>query len=246
MQSASLVLLSGEQALQRAMDIVANNVANSSTSAFKREGISFDTLMSQSAPGEKLNFVVDRSTYRDTSVGPIETTGNQLDLAIQGSGYFPVQTPAGTRYTRGGSFQVNSQGQLVTQAGLPVLADGGQPISIPDTTTELDISGDGFVTARIDNGANLAQLGQIIVQGFDNEQAMVPEGRGLYSTDQTPKPSQDGSIIQGAIEQSNVQPILEMTSMIQVQRSYEQTANLISQENTRLSTAITTLSKTTA
>jgi len=245
MQSPSLVLLSNQQALERAVDIVANNVANASTTGFKREGIEFDTLLSQPVPGQSINFVVDRATYRDSSTGPITPTGNSLDLAIQGPGYFEVQAADGTtRYTRAGSLQVSNQGQLVTATGLPVLNDGGQAIVIPDTTTELNIAANGFITARVDNGANLAELGKIGLVAFPNEQQMKPQGNGLYSTDQASTPA-DSSVVQGALEQSNVQPILEMTDMIKIQRAYEQTSNLISQENTRLNSAITTLSKTT-
>src|SRR5580704_17821410 len=105
MESPSLVLLSNQEALQRAMDIVANNVANSSTTGFKREGIEFGSLLSQPAPGESIDFVVDRATYRDAANGPIQPTNNPLDLAIQGPGYFEVQDKSGaTRYTRAGGF----------------------------------------------------------------------------------------------------------------------------------------------
>jgi len=246
MQSPSLVLLSNQQALQRSLDVVANNVANSSTSGFKRIGIEFDTFVSKPAAGQALNFVVDRATYRDTATGPIETTNNSLDLAIEGSGYFQVQTPEGVRYTRGGSFEIDNQGQLVTQSGQPVLSDNGQPLTIPDTTTQLNISGDGFITARTDNGANLSQLGKIGVVKFEDEQQVLPQGSGLYATSQVAAPAIDSQVVQGALEQSNVKPVVEMTQMIQIMRAYEQTANLISQENTRLSDAITRLSKTTA
>ena len=106
MQSPNLVLLSGQMALERALNITANNVANTSTNGFKRESIAFDTYLSRPEPGKPpLDFVVDKATYRDTSNGPISSTGNPLDLAIQGKGYFEVQLPNGTTaYTRGGSF----------------------------------------------------------------------------------------------------------------------------------------------
>jgi len=246
MQSPSLVLLSDQQALTRVMDIVANNVANSSTTAFKREGIEFDTLLEQPAPGQSLSFVVDRATYRDASTGPITDTGNQLDLAIQGPGYFQVQMPDGsTGYTRAGAFQVNSEGQITTLAGLPVLSDGGAPIDIPETTTQINVSGDGFITARTDNNTNLAQIGKIGVVNFDDEQQMQPQGAGIYTTSQAPEPATKSAIVQGALEQSNVSPITEMTNLIQVQRLYEMASNLVSQENTRLNNAINELSKTT-
>jgi flagellar basal-body rod protein FlgF len=127
-----------------------------------------------------------------------------------------------------------------------LLADGDQPISIPSTATQVNISADGFVTARVDNGVSLAQIGRIVVQKFDNEQAMRQVGNGMYTTDETPTPADESSVVQGALEQSNVQPVTEITQMIQIMRSYEQTVNLIGQENTRMDNALTVLSKTSA
>lgn len=247
MQAPSLVLLSNQAALQRALDVVANNVANSSTNGFKRESVQFDSFLEKPESGEAIDFVVDHATYRDTSVGPIAPTGNPLDLAIQGQGYLAVRMPDGTtRYTRSGTLKIDEQGELATLSGLPILSDGGQPITIPDTTTDLNISGDGFVSARTDNGVNLFQLGKIGLVKFKDEQELQAQGNGLYSTKQISTPAEDSTIVQGSVEQSNVQPVVEMTDMIKIMRSYEQTANLISQENTRLSSALTTLSKTTA
>jgi len=248
MLSPSLVLLSNQSALGQALDIIANNVANSNTGAFKREGIEFDTLVNQPTGGQPINFVTDRSTYRDTSTGPIQPTGNQLDLAIEGSGYFQVQIPDGTtRYTRSGSFHLNEQGEIATQSGQLVLSDGGAPIIVPDTVREITVTGDGTVSARVNNGVDLAVLGKVGIASFANEQQMQPQGNGLYTTTQTPLPTVDKAIvIQGSLEQSNVKPINEMTDLIRVQRAYEQAANMISQENQRLDNAITVLAKTTA
>ncbi|MFY9288623.1 MAG: flagellar basal-body rod protein FlgF [Alphaproteobacteria bacterium] len=246
MQSPSIVLLSNQQALRRAMDIVANNVANSSTTGFKREGIEFDSFLSQPAPNHTINFVVDRATYRDAATGPITKTDNPLDLAIQGEGYFQVQTPQGKRYTRNGSFQIDSQGQITNLAGQPLLSDGGQAITVPDTTTQINISGGGFVTARTDKGTALSQLGKIGVVSFKNEQKIIPEGNGLYSTSQVSAPSINSSVVQGALESSNVQPIVEMTEMIKIMRSYEQATMMVAKENERLTNAIDKLSRTTA
>ena len=176
----------------------------------------------------------------------IVPTGNPLDIALQGAGYFPIQTSQGTRYTRAGSFQLNTDGQIVTLSGDVLLADGDQPLSIPSTTTQINISADGFVSARVDNGVSLAQLGKLKIVKFDNEQAMQPVGNGLYSTTQEEQPAENSSVVQGALEQSNVSAVTEITQMIQIMRSYEQTVNLIGQENQRLDDAITKLSKTTA
>ena len=246
MQATSLVLLSDQQALARTMDIVANNVANSSTTGFKREGIEFSTLLSQASAGKGINFVIDRATYRDMQSGPLQTTSNPLDVAIQGQGYFAVQTTNGTRYTRGGSMLTNSEGQIVTQAGYPLLDDGSQPIVIPDNAKDVNIASDGTITASIPGQTALSQLAKLQVTKFDNDQSLVAQGNGLYSTDQTPSPAVDSSIIQGSLEQSNVQPVVEMTQMMQIMRMYEQATNMISQENTRLNAAINTLSKTSA
>jgi flagellar basal-body rod protein FlgF len=248
MESASLVLLSNQEALQRAIDIVANNVANASTTGFKREGIEFDSLLNTPAPGESLEFVIDRATYRDAGSGPILSTGNPLDIAIQGAGYIPVQTPAGLiRYTRAGSLQLNTDGNLVTISGDKVMAEGNQPLTLPDTTYEVNISSDGFVSARVDHGASLAEIGKISVVKFANEQAMQSVGQGMYMTDQQAIPADSNStIVQGALEQSNVSAVTEITQMIQIMRSYEQTVNLIGQENTRMDSAISMLSKTVA
>jgi flagellar basal-body rod protein FlgF len=246
MESANLVLLSNQEALQRAMDVVANNVANVSTTGFKREGILFDTLLSQPEPDQPIQFVVDRATYRDMANGPIDPTGNPLDLAIQGAGYFPIQTPTGTKYTRSGSFQISPDGNIVTLSGDELLGDGDQPITIPSTASEINISGDGYITAKVDNGTSLADLGKLKLVKFDNPQAMQSVGGGLYATDQDPQADEESSVMQGALEQSNVSAVTEITQMIEIMRSYEQTVNLIGQENTRIDDAIAKLSKTTA
>ncbi|HUY68133.1 MAG TPA: flagellar basal-body rod protein FlgF [Alphaproteobacteria bacterium] len=246
METPSLVLMSNQEALQRAMDIVANNVANASTTGFKREAIQFDTLLTQPAPGQYTAFVADGATYRDTSNGPVQMTGNPLDLALQGDGYFAVQTADGVRYTRNGSFQLNSQGQIVTLSGDPVLGQGNQPITVPDTTFQINIASDGDITARVDNGASLLELGKLTVDKFANEQGLQATGGGLYTTDQVPQSVQDPGIVEGALEQSNVQPVTEITDMIKIMRAYEQAVNMIGDQNQRLDQAIDKLSKTTA
>ena len=228
------------------MDVVANNMANASTTGFKREGIEFETYLTQPAPGQSINFVVDKSTYRDTSTGAIKSTGNPLDLAIEGKGYFQVQTASGMRYSRGGSFQVDNQGQLVTQSGNAVLGDGGQSISIPDNASDINISSDGYITAKVGAGSSLTNLGKVTLVNFDNEQALQSEGNGLYSTSQNATPYADGRVVQGAIEESNVSPVIEMTQMLHIMSAYEQATHMISQENMRANEAITRLSKTSA
>ncbi len=245
MQSASLVLLSNQQSLSQALDVIANNVANSSTTGFKREGISFSSLLEKVTGGDKLDFVVDRGTYRDTSPGVISNTGNTFDLAIQGAGYFQIQTTQGTRYTRNGAFQVNPDGQLVNSSNQPVLDTGGQAITIPQEAENITISGDGYISAKVGTNSALTQLGKIGVVSFPDEQGMISEGRNLLNTTQTPTPVTKNVIVQGAIEESNVKPIAEISSLIMIQRSYEQANSLIAQEKARISDALGKLAKTT-
>jgi flagellar basal-body rod protein FlgF len=233
-------------ALQRSVDVIANNIANSGTTGFKREGIEFDTYLKQ-ASGVKspVSYVYDRSTYRDTSPGTISATGNPLDLAIQGKGYFSIQTPQGTQYTRDGAFRTDNQGQIVTSTGQPVLSDAGQPITLPEDARDLTISGDGFITAQSGTGALRAQLGKIGVVTFSNDEAVVPAGNGMLTTTQQPTPAIGSNlVVQGSIENSNVNAISEITDLIQIQRAYEQSTNIISNENQRLDNAMSVLSQT--
>ncbi len=245
MFTTSLVLLSDQIALQRSVDVVANNIANSSTTGFKREGIQFETYMSRPTPTQSTSYVYDRATYKDTTPGTISTTGNPLDLAIQGKGYFQVQTPQGTQYTRDGAFRTDSTGQIVTSSGMPVLGDGGQPIILAEDATDITVSGDGTVTAQTGISTSRANLGRLGIVKFDNDQALMPTSGSLLTTTQTGTQVTDNVVVQGAIENSNVSAVHEITNLIRIQRAYEQAANLIGQENSRLSTAIDKLSQTT-
>ena len=251
MFTPNLIMLSGQTALLSAMDVIANNVANANTTGFKRQSVSFDTYVSRAGnatnPKAELDFATTRGTFRDVSNGAIVSTGNPLDVAIQGAGYLQVRLPDGTTgYTRGGALQRNNEGQIVTLSGLPVLGDGGQGITVPETASQLNISGDGTVTARVSNGADLSQLGKITLVKFDNEQSLQAKGGGVYTSSQSPQPNTESTLVQGGIEQSNVQPVTEISSMIQIMRNYEQIANLISKINDTRGNALERLAKTTA
>jgi len=246
MLSTSLVLLSDQMALQRSADVIANNIANSSTTGFKRQGIQFETYLSRPTPKQSTAFAYDRATYRDTTQGAIASTGNPLDLAIQGTGYFQVQTPQGIQYTRDGAFRTDNQGQIVTSSGFPVLTDGGQAVTLPDDARDVTISGDGTVTAQTGTSTSRAQLGKIGVVKFANDEAVTPVNNGLLTTTQLPAPVEGNAIVQGAIENSNAKPIMEITDLIRVQRAYEQAINLVGQENARQDSAIDKLSQTSS
>lgn len=243
MQSPSLVMAAYQQSLQRVTDVLANNIANASTTGFKRQNNLFDTLVVQPATNQPIRFAVDAGTYRDTAQGAMQTTGNPLDLAIQGKGYFQVETPQGPRFTRGGAFVMNNAGEITTVSGLKLLADGGQPIVLPGDASDIHISADGVVTARVGNATEVTQFGRIVPVKFANEQKMVAVGNSLYRSDAPPEPDPDSRVAQGMIERSNVEPVRELTKLIEITRSYTQLGRMLEQDNQRRSDAINKLAR---
>lgn len=246
MQSAGLILIAHQDSLGRAMDVLANNIANINTTGFKRENVAFETLVSQPEEGDRSYFATDKGTYRDTAQGPVLTTGSPLDLAIQGKGYFPIQTQEGTRYTRGGSFQLNAAGEIVTASGDKLLGDGEQPITVPENAEDLHIGADGIVSVKSGAGSSVTELGRIRLVRFEREQAMQILGNGLYKTEESPQPDPESRLVQGAVERSNVQPVIEMTRMIEITRSYQSAFRLLDLDNQRQNSAISRLARASA
>ena len=245
MSSVGAILLSDQIATQRAVDVVANNLANSTTTGFKRQGVQFETYISRQTPTQSTAYVYDRATFRDLAPGTISSTGNALDLAIQGEGYFQVQTPQGIQYTRDGAFHTDNQGQIVTSSGMPVLDEGGQAMTVPGDATDIIITRDGFVTVQSGTGTSRSELGKIGIVSFANAEGLDPTESNLLTTTQAATTVEEPVLIQGAIEDSNVSPVVEITNLITLQRAYERAANLATQENSRILSAIETLSKTT-
>jgi flagellar basal-body rod protein FlgF len=239
MSSATYIALSSQMALRRQLDVVANNVANASTPAFKAERLIFaEVLEGAGTGGRRLSFVHDIGTERDTRQGTLTRTGNSLDVAIQGDGYFTVQTPLGPRYTRNGRWQLDPQGRLVTPQGYALLGDGSQPVEIPQGATDLSIGRDGTVTTSLGNA------GRVGVVAFDKEQELRPAANGLYVTDATPGPvPADTAVVQGMIEESNVQPIVEVTRMMSLSRSFNFAKEMLDGESDRSKSAIEKLGR---
>ncbi len=166
-------------------------------------------------------FAYDISTYRNTESGGLVATGNPLDVAIQGSGYFAVQTPLGIRYTRAGDFQIDAIGTLSTPEGYPVLDTSNQKITFPDNAVTVEIGEIGNITI---DGTEFATIG---VFKFENEQLLERLNGGLFKTEITPEPADGMRVAQGALEKSNVQPIMELTHMIEVSRAVANNAKYI-------------------
>jgi flagellar basal-body rod protein FlgF len=241
METPTYVALSRQTALMRQMDVVANNLANVATPGFKAEMEVFTTypIRSQSfGQPQKLAYVQDFATARDFSPGPMSPTGNDLDMAIQGNGFFVVQTPSGPRYTRLGHFTLNAAGQLVNKLGYPVLA-GGAPITINPDDGPVQVASDGSVSADRTQGGNAQVIyGKLDVVDFQDRDQLKPQEGILFNTDAAPIQVAQPQIAQRMLEQSNVQPVKELTTMIWVQRSYEAMEKFMDAEDDRMKRAV--------
>jgi len=221
MDTTSYIALSRQIALQRALQVVAHNVANLGTAGFKAQTVLFETVLERAGEPGTLAFVQDVATVQDPSPGPIQPTGAPLDLAIEGPGYFVVQTPAGERYTRAGRFLRNAEGELVTPEGHPVLDEGGRPILLPANEGTPTIAADGTI------GGRSGVLGRIRLVSFTAPEKLRPEGSGLLVSDEPPIPGARGSLVQGALEGSNVKGVLEITRLIEITRAFEGTQKML-------------------
>jgi flagellar basal-body rod protein FlgF len=225
MENALLIGLSRQSAMMREMSTIANNLANMNTTAYKSQSMLFDEFLmpvaSENSPDKTLSFVQDYGQMRNLADGELQTTGNPLDVAISGEGMFKVQTPQGIEYTRNGHLQLDNAGQLVTSNGYPVLTEAGTALTFANDEGQITIASDGTVTT--DNG----QRGKIALVTFANLQEMKASGDNLYTTTQAETPVDKPRMIQGSIEGSNVQSIVEMTNMIDVMRSYESASKLV-------------------
>ncbi len=202
------------------MDVVANNIANASTTAFKGERMMFSEYLSTDENGQTVSFVEEAGLYRDDSQGVLQPTYNPLDVAIQNDGYFVVDTPDGPRYTRGGHFQLDAERNLVTQDGFKLQADDGKPFTFAATDASIQIMQDGTVLAES------GEIGVFRIVDFEQSGSLVKARGGLYSSDLEPVDVEEIHIEQGMLETSNVQPILQVTRMVEILRSYQSAQNL--------------------
>ncbi|NYZ11767.1 flagellar basal-body rod protein FlgF [Azospirillum sp. RWY-5-1] len=238
MENPIYVALSRQTALRRQMDVVSNNIANMNTTGFKQQRMLFTEFLERPGMHEQVSFVQDRGVARDITNGGMTHTGNSLDFALNGPGYFTVDTASGRRYTRAGNFHLNDQRQIVDAGGLPLLSDNGQPMVIPEGAREITLAGDGTVSTE------LGAVGRLNIVTFRNEQLMTEVGSGLYVTDEDPQPAPpETKVAQGLLEQSNVKPVVEMTAMIEIMRQYQQNQRFIDNEHERIRTVIQRLGR---
>jgi len=209
------------------MDVTAHNIANLNTVGFRAERPVFANYMQRTGEDIRTDFVIDRATYTVAREGALSETGNPFHLAIRGDGFFAVETPQGERYTRDGRFQLDDLGRLVSLAGRPVLDQGSGEIVIPEDAETVDIARDGTVSA---DGDIIARIGLV---RFEADNALLREEDGLYRSDEIPAAAADASVVQGMVENSNVQPIVEMTRMMEISRAYMANSRLIEGEDER-------------
>jgi flagellar basal-body rod protein FlgF len=237
MQTATYVALAHQTALESGMDVMANNLANLSTPAFKGETVLFSQYLQSAPGGGEISYVRDSGVRRDTKPGGLSETGNSLDTGIEGDGYFSVETADGPRYTRNGRFQLDSSGNIVTSQGFKVLSDQGQPIVLPANTRKISIALDGQLSTET------GPVGKIGLSHFDNQQDLVGAENGLYVTSDTPTPDTTSKLHQGKVEESNVNAIAAMTKLMGLQKAYTGAAQIIDQEDQRIKNAIDKISR---
>jgi flagellar basal-body rod protein FlgF len=220
-------------AQQRAMDITANNIANANTPGYRTERVQFsdwiDPQPNTASPpgGHTITYTQDRATYRETQPGTLTHTNNPFDLALTGDGYFTVNTKNGPRLTRDGRFTPMPDGTLADGSGNAVLDTTGKPIVIAPTDTQISVAGDGTITSE--NG----EVGKIGIVRPTDAMKLQAEGATNFVSNTPTTPVTAPGIVQGAVEGSNVQPVLEVTRMMDDVRQFQFVTQLVQAEGDR-------------
>ncbi len=237
MDNAGYATLTRQSGLMREMRVVANNIANAATTGYRQEGVIFSEYVQSIDGGSSLS--MGQGNIQNTSFqqGGLSKTGGTFDFAIEGDGFFLIETPDGERLSRAGSFSPNAEGDLVTMDGLRVLDAGGAPLFVPAGVGDIAVASDGTISA---SGAPLGQIG--LVRPLDPLR-MVREDGVMFRADEGFEPAENARVLQGFVEDSNVNSILQMTRMIEVQRAYELGASFLEAEDERIRAALSTISK---
>ena len=229
MENSIYAALTRQSGLLNELQVIANNIANASTTGFKSETVMFSEHISDVGTDQaSLSMAEAKVRNTDFSQGTLTKTGGTFDLAIEGDGFFLVQTPGGERLTRAGAFAPNENGDLVTMDGNPVLDAGGAPVFIPQGLGTIGIAADGTISAQ---GRPIGQIG--IVSPTDPD-GLTREGGLLFDAPDGFVPTENGRVVQGFVENANVNPISEIGRMIEVQRAYEMGQNFLKNEDDRI------------
>jgi flagellar basal-body rod protein FlgF len=231
-ENAAYIGLSRQMTLRRELDIAANNIANADTTGFKVEQLLLGAEVGNRARNDAIrpgaSFVLDNGVGRDFSQGSLEQTGRALDFAIEGEGVFfriedaNSQGVGGEAYTRDGAFTISPEGVLVTKAGRPVLGDGG-PITIDPAQGAITVGDDGTISQA---GAVIGTIG---LARFEDLGVLSKDGDGLYrnASNAAPIDAAGAQVRQGMLEGSNVNPLIEITNLIEISRAYERATKMV-------------------
>lgn len=236
MDASGYVTLSRQSGLLHQMASIANNIANASTTGFKREGTIFSEYIARTGDGPSLSMGFGNTRVVDVQQAGVSATGGNLDFAVEGSGFFLTDTPQGQMLTRAGSFTPGPDGTLQTADGFAVLDGSGSSIFIPPDAKNIGLAQDGTLSA---DGVPLTKLG--LWQPSDPLTLTHQQGT-LFSASGY-QPAQGAKLMQGYLEESNVDPISEVAKMISVQRAYELGQSFMDREDDRSRTVIQTLGR---
>ncbi|MEI6097932.1 MAG: flagellar hook-basal body complex protein [Alphaproteobacteria bacterium] len=236
MDASGYVALSRQSGLLAQMDIIANNIANASTSGFRREGMVFSEYVKAAGAEPSLSIGYGNVRVVDQMQGGLVQTGGSFDFAIEGDGFFLIDTPQGQQLTRSGNFAPGPDGTLVTTDGYKVLDAGGSTIFVPPNARNVTVAQDGTLSV---NGVPLSQIG---LWKATDPLSLTHEAGTRFSSSGV-EPVAGGRMMQGFVEDSNVDPLQEVASMIAVQRAYEMGQNFLDREDDRARNVIQTLGR---
>jgi len=237
MPSAIYVGAAAQRALLQRMESLANNIANASTTGFRANGVKFDTLLSTTG-GSNVSFPNAGRDFISQAPGALVKTGNPLDLAVRGSGWFSLATPGGQVYTRDGRFGISASGELQSVNGYSVLDASGAPIQLDPAAGEINVAADGMISQRG------KQAGAIGLFELDASARLSRYDNSSVSSDQAATPLLQfttNGMVQGSVEQSNVDPVHELVRLIEIQRTFENVTGSMDLQNAAYQNAIRTL-----
>ncbi len=240
MQSSLYVALSGQVALQKRLDTVAHNIANVNTAGFRADEVSFSTVLSRAGP-TPVAFASSGENYISRATGEVARTGDPLDLAVRGEGFFALKTPDGVAYTRDGRLHMDASGALMSVNNYPILDAGGASILLDPSAGTPTVASDGMI---LQNGR---QVGAVGLFQLPSNATLSRYDNSAVRSDMAAAPVLDfnnNGVLQGMVEGSNVNPVLELTRMIDIQHNFESANNAIQSSESSLQDAIKTLGAT--
>jgi flagellar basal-body rod protein FlgF len=240
MDNPGYAALTRQSGLLQEMQVVANNIANMASTGYRREGVVFSEFVKSLGPEHSsLSMAAARAHFASDTQGALTQTGRPLDLAIEGRGYFLIQTPEGQMLTRAGTFLRDSEGNVVTPDGMRLLDSGGAAVTAPPDAAALAVASDGTLSA---DGIPIAEIGLWLAPSPESAERRAGS---RFAIEGAPVPAGEerGQIVSGFLEASNVSPVAEVARMIEVQRTYELGQNFLDREDERIRAVIRTFAR---